>query len=1107
MPSVSKSPDNHSLSIGLQLHEECIVKMMLEFLETRGLHITQLSLERETGIINGNYSDDLLFLRQLILDGQWDNALDFVEPLKGLETFDFRNFKYNVTKYKFFELLCVKLEPGPLQDNDFAVEELVECLKELEHVCSSPEEYRQLCALLTLPKLSDHADFNNWNPSSARIECFHKIHDLVYHLLPSTPKEKEKSGSKEKLHSANDRLVGLIAKGVFYEGCVDYCQARAIGDSREIDHGPLPTQVLPSRPRLSSTDLSLISWLEMVGPDQFAMPFQQKHLDLKIEHIKKPKLEAQWTEQIMATPIKPGNSFPHSMIPKTQMKFAQKISQTMSMSLMPMQMAASTFINKDKLSKMSQSTAPGFCLGIRDAGSDAMVQSQLIDNMMELSLNTKSSRPDGNKFRSAASPNIQTNFAAPQTLAPAMVQSMMAGSVDFGHVRRDLEEITRRTGVVHPSTMRQSVLPSVPEIPTPQSMSREESDMTRSRLFVEFANKQSYDPHNRHSSPHMGYPNPNQMPPSSHHYDPIMGNQNGQHMYPPQMTPSHGMMGPIPGTQMGQMGQRPMSMPPQLSPNVPPMMNQMVPQQMNQPGHVPIVPSGPIPVQQPMRPNLTSANISTQFLPVCRYEDSQAIRATAFHPSGKYYALGTNSKQLHICKYPQVKGIRKSDQIQPAEIVLSRSKQHRGSVYCASFNATGELLATGSNDKTLRLMAFNADTCKIGAEMEFGFHDGTIRDIVFLDDTINRTCYLVSGGAGNCHINLTDCNSGQLLTTLRGHSAPILGLYTWDGRTNFVSCSQDKTIRFWDIRTNEPVNIITPATNKSQTAPVTSVCVDPSGQVLVSGHEDASVVLYDINGGRVLQTFRPHGDEVRTVRLSNAAYYLLSASYDKRIVITDMRGDLMAPLMYLPVAEHTDKIIQCSVWRNSMAVLSKAARLGFNLAVKQTRAQLPIQVRHGGHGPTFLRKGHGQYKIGRGRDMFHFYFFCLGIFPPIALLIWAHIVYGPCQLTDDSGDGPPPHNWQYQSTPLRQWWAKYFGYNPVQNYEMRIEYWNEIEGDQRMKKIFRMTDYAMNMDSKSVFLYRPALEEWDANNAWRAKFSHQIGEPFKHRSSSEVNKQ
>ncbi|VDM84143.1 unnamed protein product [Strongylus vulgaris] len=134
----------------------------------------QLSLERETGVINGKYSDDLLFLRQLILDGQWDNALDFVEPLKSVQDFDFRQFRYLITKYKFFELLCVKLEPGPLHDNDFAVEELVECLKDLEHICPSPEDYRQLCALLTLPKLSDHVDFKNWNPSSARVECFHK---------------------------------------------------------------------------------------------------------------------------------------------------------------------------------------------------------------------------------------------------------------------------------------------------------------------------------------------------------------------------------------------------------------------------------------------------------------------------------------------------------------------------------------------------------------------------------------------------------------------------------------------------------------------------------------------------------------------------------------------------------------------------------------------------------------------------------------------------------------------------------------------------------------------------------------------------------------------
>lgn len=40
---------------------------------------------------------------------------------------------------------------------------------------------------------------------------------------------------------------------------------------------------------------------------------------------------------------------------------------------------------------------------------------------------------------------------------------------------------------------------------------------------------------------------------------------------------------------------------------------------------------------------------------VFRYEDSQAIRAVAFHPTGRFFAIGTNSKQLHICKYPDVR--------------------------------------------------------------------------------------------------------------------------------------------------------------------------------------------------------------------------------------------------------------------------------------------------------------------------------------------------------------------------------------------------------------------------------------------------------------------
>lgn len=70
------------------VNEGDIVKLVAEFLQNRTLNISMLSLERETGVINGIFSDDLLFLRQLILDGQWDDVIDFIQPLISIDGFN-----------------------------------------------------------------------------------------------------------------------------------------------------------------------------------------------------------------------------------------------------------------------------------------------------------------------------------------------------------------------------------------------------------------------------------------------------------------------------------------------------------------------------------------------------------------------------------------------------------------------------------------------------------------------------------------------------------------------------------------------------------------------------------------------------------------------------------------------------------------------------------------------------------------------------------------------------------------------------------------------------------------------------------------------------------
>ncbi len=54
--------------------------------------------------------------------------------------------------------------------------------------------------------------------------------------------------------------------------------------------------------------------------------------------------------------------------------------------------------------------------------------------------------------------------------------------------------------------------------------------------------------------------------------------------------------------------------------------------------------------------------------------------------------------------------------------------------------------------------------------MELNFHDGTVRDLVFMQDTSNRSSLLISGGAGDCKIYVTDCETGTPVRIMAGHS-------------------------------------------------------------------------------------------------------------------------------------------------------------------------------------------------------------------------------------------------------------------------------------------------------------------------------------------------
>jgi WD40 repeat protein len=151
------------------------------------------------------------------------------------------------------------------------------------------------------------------------------------------------------------------------------------------------------------------------------------------------------------------------------------------------------------------------------------------------------------------------------------------------------------------------------------------------------------------------------------------------------------------------------------------------------------------------------------------------------------------------------------------------------------------LIATGSNDKTIKLVKFTPDLAEdTESEIELTYHNGTIRDLIFMHQEDNNI--LISGGAGDCKIQVLDCQTQQTLRSYTGHTGHIYTLFTWSGTKNvFVSGSQDKTCRFWDLRAPESIQTIMPTTTLAlQGSPVAAVAVDPSGLLLSTGHEDVN---------------------------------------------------------------------------------------------------------------------------------------------------------------------------------------------------------------------------------------------------------------------------
>ncbi|VDI64959.1 Hypothetical predicted protein [Mytilus galloprovincialis] len=1005
-------------SSGLSINEADIVRLVLEFLQNRELNISMLSVERETGIVNGIFSDDMLFLRQLILDGQWDDVIEFIQPLGSIDGFDLQKVQYIVMKHKYLELLCIKSEPSAFQNYELTVDEVVKCLNSLESLCPSKEEYNVLCLLLTVPKLSDHSEYVNWNPSNARVKCFNDICPFIEKFLTS---------EKKKTLAENDRLMQLILKGMLYESCVEFCQTQATSTNNEGNEElELSFPSVFSNSGFSDADLSLLSWLQYIPSETFSCPFEQKPLKVDVDPLVKPSLEASWSEQILVTPIKP-KMFPHSAVPTSRPRSADFMTRSLNpqfdglafglLKRGPISMTQS--INTP--SSLSRSITPGF--GLDGANKNPMLmsidrmfsQGEVLDTEASISVSEEpkspllktanaysakkiSIEPTGRKtppkiatppMSQARRKSLTGDSQSPRSQSPARTVSTkesiseVSASTELLHEyqkqKQKLKERLEKQDVEREKVQRElmEIMRRQDEIVIQSQerpfQSQDDFDLDTPQRMAAMANGPVSAPVTPYS--HEGYnildtPQFTPFITPTNHKTPLQG--------PPIFDLTNNISdSETDGTFIENDKNNSVT---NTSKTVKALVNQEVKDNLNKDcsrGNnstldqnsivensdrqsdankrnksisysIPTEKSdlnkietkphrdSPTTVQHRASPKPSPEQVTSsprrqpkqienkinkpRFVPVASLEDAQAIRTVTFHPAGNLFAVGSNSKILRICEFPDVSNLSENCIVEDAKVVHSKNKHHKGSIYCSAWSPMGDIIASGSNDKTIKMFKFDVDKGTDGPEMELTCHDGTIRDLVFMQDTINRSSLLVSGGAGDCKIYVTDCETGMPVRAMMGHSGHVYSLHTTGG-CMFVSGSQDKTARFWDLRASTAITVVPSATGSA----FASVCIDPSGRLLASGHEDGSIMLYDIRGSRGIQNFKPHKGECRSARFSMNAYYLLSTSYDQKVVLTDLHGDLLKPLPSVVVAEHQDKALQCRWHPSQLAFVTTGA--------------------------------------------------------------------------------------------------------------------------------------------------------------------------------------
>ncbi|MCT7972330.1 nSTAND1 domain-containing NTPase [Laspinema olomoucense] len=203
---------------------------------------------------------------------------------------------------------------------------------------------------------------------------------------------------------------------------------------------------------------------------------------------------------------------------------------------------------------------------------------------------------------------------------------------------------------------------------------------------------------------------------------------------------------------------------------------------------------------------------------------------------------------------------------------------HSDRAYSVSFSPDGQLIASGSRDKTVKIWRIDGTLLKV-----LEGHTERVNSVAF-----SPNGRLIVSGSDDKMVKLWN-KEGELLQTLWGrypHQSYVTSVtFSPDGQ-RIASASWDNTVKIWNLDGTLEKTLL-----QGYSDSVESVRFSPDGRLLVSASWDGTVKLWSLKDGTLLKTLQGHTSGVLDVEFSPDGEIIASAGDDNTVILWNLDLD------------------------------------------------------------------------------------------------------------------------------------------------------------------------------------------------------------------------